>query len=292
MQWHPACFAALNLEFSENKDDLDFLQEQSVNELPLRIDVLIIKKTHNCKLKNEIGENFRWYNLVEFKSPDDELTFNTFLKGVAEVYLYKVKQGKTRIDSYSLSFIRSRKPVALFKALYGYGFKIEEEYPGVYYVSGRNIIPIQIIVTSKLNRNEHIWLNSLTKTINLEQAKELLYTTNELQDVKCKQYADAVWEIVARANEELIEKMMEEKTMCQALMEIMKPKFDEAVAEAVAEVKESAFNDGFNNGFNNGIDDKGTKVFINMIKRGFSREDAQAMAEISDELVAKALAMC
>jgi hypothetical protein len=42
MQWHPACFAALNLEFAENKDDLEFLQEQAVNELPLRIDALII----------------------------------------------------------------------------------------------------------------------------------------------------------------------------------------------------------------------------------------------------------
>ena len=29
-----------------------------------------------------------------------------------------------------------------------------------------------------------------------------------------------------------------------------------------------------------------------MIKRGFSREDAQAMAEISDDLVAKAFEMC
>lgn len=37
MQWHPAFFAALNLEFAKNKDDLEFLQEQSVNELPLRI---------------------------------------------------------------------------------------------------------------------------------------------------------------------------------------------------------------------------------------------------------------
>lgn len=284
----PACFAALNLEFSENKSDLEFLQEQAVNELPLRIDALIIKKTYNHKIKNEIGENFRWYNLVEYKSPSDELSFNTFLKGIAEVYLYKIKQERTRIDSYSLSFIKARKPVTLFGVLKNHGFVIEEKYPGVYYISGRNIVPIQIIVTSRLNKDEHIWLNSLTKTLSLEQAKELVCTTNELQDVKQKQFAETVWEVVAKANEELIEKMMEEDIMCQALMEIMKPKFDAAVAEAVAEARERAFNDGFNDG----IDDKGIKVFINMIKRGFSREDAQTMAEISDELVEKALTMC
>ena len=264
MQWHPAFFAALNLEFSKNKDDLEFMQEQPVNELPLRIDALIIKRTHNRKLRNEIGEHFRWYNIVEYKSPEDELSFNTFLKGIAAVYLYKIRQEKTRIESYTLSFVRARKPVGLFEALNRHGFIVKEAYPGVYYVTGRNIIPIQIIVTNRLNKQ--------------------------------KRFAEAVWEIVAKANEELIEKIMEENIMCQALMEIMKPKFDAAVAEgveikvaeAVAEVKTSAFNDGFNGG----IDDKGMKVFRNMIKRGFSREDAQAMAEISDELVEKALAMC
>lgn len=221
LQWHPACFAALNLEFLENKEELEFFQEHSVSELPLRIDTLIIKKTRTHKLRNEIGDIFRCYNLVEYKSPRDEMTFNTFLKGIAEVYLYKIKQEKTRIESYSLTFIRDRKPVALFQML-----------------------------------------NSLTKKLSVEQVKEL------------------------------IEKLMEENVMCQALMEIMKPKFDAAVAEAVnaavAEAKESAFNDGFNGG----IDDKGMKVFINMIKRGFSKEDAQAVAEISDELVEKALTMC
>ena len=314
-QWHPAFFAALNLEFSKNKDDLEFLQEQSVNELPLRIDALIIKKTHNRKIRNEIGELFRWYNIVEYKSPEDELSFNTFLKGIAEVYLYKIKQEKTRIDSYTLSFIRARKPVVLFAILKRYHFSVVEKYLGIYYVTGRNIIPIQIIVTNRLNKTEHIWLNSLTRALSLGQAKELINSTNELQDVKQKRFAEAVWEIVAKANEDLIEKIMEENIMCQALMEIMKPKFDAAVAEAVdaalavevpkavAKVKESAFNDGFNDGFNNGfndgfnngfnggIDDKGIKVFCNMIKRGFSREDAQAMAEISDELVEKAIGM-
>jgi hypothetical protein len=108
LQWHPACFAALNLEFLENKEELEFLQEHSVSELPLRIDTLIIKKTRTHKLRNEIGDIFRCYNLVEYKSPGDEMTFNTFLKGIAEVYLYKIKQEKTRIESYSLTFLSKK----------------------------------------------------------------------------------------------------------------------------------------------------------------------------------------
>jgi len=33
-QWHPACYAALNLEFKENKYDLEFQQEIPINVLP------------------------------------------------------------------------------------------------------------------------------------------------------------------------------------------------------------------------------------------------------------------
>ena len=72
--------------------------------------------------------------------------------------------------------------------------------------------------------------------------------------------------------------------MCKALAEIMKPEIDIMMKEAL--------DNGFNDGFNDGLDKKGIQVFINMIQRGFSREDAQSLAEISDELVEIALKEC
>jgi hypothetical protein len=38
---------------------------------------LIIKKKRNIITKNSIGKLFRKYNLIEFKSPKDELNFDT-----------------------------------------------------------------------------------------------------------------------------------------------------------------------------------------------------------------------
>lgn len=276
MQWHPACFAALNLEFVENKNDLEFLQEQTVNDLPLRIDTLIIKKKRNCRLKNDLGRIFEVYNLVEYKSPDDELSFNTFLKGIAQAYLYKVKFGSIRLENITVTFIRERKPRTLFKQLERYNFVVREKYPGIFYIYGRNIIPIQIIISNRLDRKNHIWLNSLTQKLSMEQAKSLVATTNKLQDVSEKKFADTVWEIVTRANRELIEKMREENIMCKAMAEIFKPEID-AAAKAAAELA---------------FDDKGIQVFKNMITRGYSREEAQVVAEINDELVERALAEC
>lgn len=64
--------------------------------------------------------------------------------------------------------------------------------------------------------------------------------------------------------------------MCKAMAEIFKPEID-AAAKAAAELA---------------FDDKGVQVFKNMITRGYSREEAQVVAEINDELVERALAEC
>lgn len=70
--------------------------------------------------------------------------------------------------------------------------------------------------------------------------------------------------------------------MCRALAEIMKPEIDAAF--------NSGFGNGFDSGFDGGIEEKGIRVFQNMIKDGMPRELAQRYAEISDLLVEKALA--
>lgn len=267
----------------EDKHELEISQEHAINELPLRVDILIIKKRRKSNIKNEIGKIFRAHNLVEYKSPEEELSFDAFLKGIAEVYLYKVcgnAESEIQIDDVTLTFIRKRKPKKLFKILEYHDFLIQEKFQGIYYVSGRNIIPIQIVVSQELGNHSHRWLNSLTKKLSRTQAEELVIVTNGLLEAGDKKFADAVWEIVTRANRGLIEKMKEDEKMCKAMAEIFKPEID------------AAFDDGFNNGFNNGIDDKGIQVFKNMINRGFSVKDAQSLAEISDELVEKALAEC
>lgn len=276
-QWHPACYAALNLELKDNKRDLEFLQEIPINVLPLRIDTLIIKKRRGCVLKNEIGNLFRTHNLVEYKSPDDELSFNTILKGIAYAYLYKVSEKKNDeilLDEITLSFIRERKPRKLFKKLIQSEFTIEEKYRGIYYISRSGFIPMQVIVSGELEYGNHVWLNSLTKRLNKNKAKRLVKNTNRLSSAEEKKFADSVWEVVTRQNEAVIMKLMEDKEMCKAMAELFKPEIDAA----------------FDNGFNDGVDDKGLHVFKNMISRGFSKEDAQSIAEISDELAERALA--
>ena len=55
LQWHPAFYAATELELRENYDDLEFESEHNLSKAPLQMDLLIIKKRRDVELKNGAG---------------------------------------------------------------------------------------------------------------------------------------------------------------------------------------------------------------------------------------------
>ena len=82
IQWHPGFYGAAELEFLSNKDDLEFQREFNLSKEPIRMDLLIIKKLSDVRIKNEIGHIFRKFNVVEYKSPDDALSIDDYYKTV------------------------------------------------------------------------------------------------------------------------------------------------------------------------------------------------------------------
>ena len=81
IQWHPAFYAAAELELKENIEELDLISEYHLSKEPIRIDLLIIKEENADKvMKNEIGHIMRKYNVLEYKGPGDELSIDTFYK--------------------------------------------------------------------------------------------------------------------------------------------------------------------------------------------------------------------
>ena len=91
IQWHPGFVSAMNLELRENRTDLIYEKEYNLNTKPLEIDLLVIKKDGNVQIVNEIGKLFRGHNIMEYKSPKDELNIDTFYKAGAYAGLYNGK---------------------------------------------------------------------------------------------------------------------------------------------------------------------------------------------------------
>ena len=65
IQWHQGFYSGLELELREYKDILTFETEHQLNREPLRIDVLVIRKTGSRDITRSIGAFFRGHNIIE-----------------------------------------------------------------------------------------------------------------------------------------------------------------------------------------------------------------------------------
>lgn len=225
LQWHPAFFAGIQIELAEDADYLEFIQEYALGTKPMEIDVLI-KKEENRVIKKNIGRIFRKYNIIEYKSPSDYLSIDDYYKVYAYTYSYKVDRitvNSVLLTELTISLISKGYPRRLMKHLKEEReFQIEERYPGIYYILG-DVLPVQIVVTSRLSRTESLWLRNLTNQIgNEKDVEELLW---EYQKHPKNKLYESVMNVIVAANEE---KFREAKEMCEALRKLMQ---DELEAE-------------------------------------------------------------
>lgn len=226
VQWHPGFVAAMNLEFSQNRADLIFEKEYNLNTKPLEIDLLVVKKNTSVNISNEIGKLFRGHNIMEYKSPEDHLDIDNFYKTGAYASLYK-SYGKTvdeiKADDVTVSIMREARPDGLFQYLEEYGYPMSNPYKGIYYIEEKVLFPTQIVVTRELDEESHIWLKALSERLEKDDIRNLLEGVNRLTEKVDKELADSVLEVSIGANKQIIEELIGDDSMCQALMEIMEP---------------------------------------------------------------------
>jgi hypothetical protein len=236
-QWHPAFYGAAELEFRANKQDLEFQREYNLSKEPLRVDLLIIKKLKKVRLENEIGHIFRTYNIIEYKSPEDGLTIDDFGKVLGYVSLYK-SLGKTvdqiPFDELTATMIRDTCPKELLTKLKEMGMHVEQQFPGIYYVTGPLLFPVQIVVGSQLSPEQHSTLRILSNNAKEADVAAFLTGTRQFKEPGDKNNADAVLQVSVAANHTLFDTIRRESAMCEALRELMKDEINQEVAAATA----------------------------------------------------------
>ena len=204
-QWHPAFCSAVKLELIENKEDLEYTNEYLLNSKPIQIDLLVIKKSKNIEIKNEIGKIFRRHNIVEYKSPEDSMNIDTFVKVVAYACLYKANEEHINdigLEDITLTFIRRGRPRKLFKWFIKNGYEIYEKYNGIFYIEKEGSFPIQIIVSKTLSTANQKWLTLLSDDLNQTDAKRMIRQMGELNQKDEKEYGDSVLQVALKENQE------------------------------------------------------------------------------------------
>lgn len=226
IQWHPGFVAAMNLEFAENRNELIFEKEYNLNTKPLEIDLLVVKKDASVQIANEIGSFFKGHNIMEYKSPEDHLGIDAFYKTGAYASLYK-SYGKTvderKADDITVSVIREAKPEGLFQYFKEHEYKVSNPHKGIYYIESNVLFPTQIIVTKELDKTEHIWLGALSAKLQKQDMQELLENIRKLTEKEDKELADSVLQVSVVANRQIVDELIGDDDMCEALMEIMEP---------------------------------------------------------------------
>jgi hypothetical protein len=171
IQWHPAFVVAIKGILIEYSDALEYRTEHPLNEKPLRIDFLVIKKRPETVIKKQIAEIFRLENVIEYKRPTDSLSINEFHTALARTHLYKALSPNVDIADMTLSFVVTTHPRDLFKHIHNTpGYNIEQRHPGIYDVIGA-MLPIQIIEVGELSDEENLWLYNLSLNMPEENAQ-------------------------------------------------------------------------------------------------------------------------
>lgn len=155
LQWHPAFYATAQIELQEEAEYLIFENEHQLSTKPMAIDMLVIKNEQNHKIRKNIGRIFRKYNLVEYKSPTDYVSVDTFYKVYGYTCFYKADTDKAdtiSIDEITITLFGSRYPQKLIKHLKnvrGYAIEKQEESP-----------------------KENLWLHGLTNKLSSQEVLE------------------------------------------------------------------------------------------------------------------------
>ena len=201
LQRNPAFFAGIQIEFAEEAEHLVFENEHTLSTKPMQIDVLIIKKQTKQRIRKNLGRNFRDYNIIEYKSPDDTLTINDFYKVYGYACSYKSDTGKVdeiKIGELTLTYVCYHYPRKLADHLRVHrDYGIEKADEGIYYIHG-DILPMQLIIVSELSEENNLWLHSLTNELkSTKEAEELIYAYKGHQNEGLYQ---SVMDIIMRAN--------------------------------------------------------------------------------------------
>lgn len=267
LQWHPAFYAGIQIEFAEEAQKLTFENEHQLGTKPKEIDVLIIKKNFEERIRKNIGRIFRTHNVIEYKCPGDYLSIDDFYKvyGYACFYKSDVKSVDfIKAEEITVSFVCQNYPYKMTDHIQKIRhLKIERQEKGIYYIFG-DVFPMQLIITSELSKEHNFWLSNLTNQLKeREEAEALFREYDKYQKSKLHQ---SVMNIIVKANKELFSGR--EKKMCEAIMEL----------EFVKEELEESKLEGISIGKNEGAREKLQELICKKLSKGKSVE------QIADDL--------
>ena len=269
IEWHPGFQAGLELRLRAYKGRLTYRHEFPLTKMPIVVDTLVIEKEEGLVIPDDVAAIFLRHNIVEYKSPDDALSIDEYYDLIAYMARYKARGGartnEIKADQVTGTLMRQRKPEGLFREVLRLGGRIEQPFPGIYYIAGLIAMPTQIIVQSELNGPENAVLRILTRIANERDIRAFVDESTKYTDQDDRYNADAVYQVSVPANRTLYDHLRRrEPEVCTALRELFKEEIDAEVREAAQQAAQQAAQEATQKGKKAGF----MEAIIGIVKDG------------------------
>ena len=115
------------------------------------------------------------------------------------------------------------------------------------------MFPIQAIVTKELDEKAHAWLKALSENLKKEDIENLLGSIRRLTETSEKEMADSVLEVSLTANKQIVQELIGDGNMYEALMELMEPQLVLRDKKKMEEGLQQGMQQGMQQGIQQGI---------------------------------------
>ena len=230
--WHSWFYAQLMITLHRFFPAVTVYREVPLGAQPPRADFVVVENGDIIDLGLPIFKIFRKYNLLEFKSPDDELSKSVLWKVVGYAGFY-ISQHEEQISSgdVTLTLVRSTKPRKLLKDMAK--FIRNDEANGIYHIKGWEVaFPIQIVVTSELEGKEYAGFRAISKRPELDDIRQMLENGEKETDSFTLDQYRAFFEMLAKLDsDQVAEAKRRFPEMAKTWRDVFKPEIDEWIQE-------------------------------------------------------------
>ncbi|MBQ9438173.1 MAG: hypothetical protein IJU50_07550 [Lachnospiraceae bacterium] len=202
--WHSWFYILLNIALHRfRKDNVKVLREVVLGAMPPRADFVVVEEDDVIDLGLAVFSFFRKYNILEFKSPDDELSESVLWKAVGYTGFF-ISHYKAPAKAITLTLIRGAKPVKLFKKLGG--CVKADAVKGIYHIGNWKVdFPIQVVVTAELEGKEYAAFRTISKKPSLDDIQLIMGTAEKEADPEMKALLREFLEMLSRLDSEALE---------------------------------------------------------------------------------------
>ena len=221
--WHSWMDALLHIVLHRYPVRIE--REFVLGNQPPRADFLVLMENEVVDLGLRIFSIFREHNIIEFKSPDDELSESVLWKCVGYAGFY-ISVKEVSASKVTLTLIRGAKPVRLFRELGN--CIVRDNASGIYRVKNWRVdLPIQIIVTKELAGPEYAGFRAISKSPRLQDITQMFRNNERETDPNLVDYYRAFWTVSARLTGDILEEAKRrEPDMARTIFDIFKPEID------------------------------------------------------------------